>query len=123
LSAPISAHGRVEPWSSVIMSIQSTGLSDWESAPAPLTVTFQTAKKLSGLGLTTLWKLVKEKRIEIVRIGGRSLITYRSLLALLTPTASEAPPRRGRPRKPPQAELPTPRAISTARTSSVPTAG
>jgi len=87
------------------MSIQPTGLSDWESAPAPLTVTFQTAKKLSGLGLTTLWKLVKEKRIEIVRIGGRSLITYRSLLALLTPTASEAPPRRGRPRKPAQAEL------------------
>ena len=83
------------------MSIQSTGLSDWESASAPLTVTFQTAKKLSGLGLTTLWKLVKEKRIEIVRIGGRSLITYRSLQSLLTPTASDVTSRRsrGRPRK------------------------
>jgi hypothetical protein len=89
----------------------------------PITVTFPTAKKITGLGLTTLWKLVKEKRIEIVRIGGRSLITYRSLQALLTPTASEAPPRRGRPRKPAQAELPTPRATSTARISSVPTAG
>ena len=88
------------------MSIQSTGLSAWESAPAPLTVTFQTAKKLSGLGLTTLWKLVKEKRIEIVRIGGRSLITYRSLQALLTPTASEPPRRRGRPRKPTQGDNP-----------------
>ena len=83
------------------MSIQSTGLSDWESASAPLTVTFQRAKQLSGLGLTTLWKLVKEKRIEIVRIGGRSLITYRSLQSLLTPTASDVTSRRsrGRPRK------------------------
>ena len=98
-------------------------MEDTESELTPLAVTFRTAKKLSGLGLTKLWGLAKEKRIEIVRIGGRSLITYRSLQALLTPTASEAPPRRGRPRKPAQAEVPTPRATSTARTSSVPTAG
>ena len=94
-----------------------------ENELTPITVTFATAKTITGLGLTTLWKLAKEKRIEIVRIGGRSLITYRSLQALLTPTASEAPPRRGRPRKPAQAELPTPRATSASPTSSVPTAG
>ena len=74
-----------------------------ENELTPITVTFPTAKKITGLGLTTLWKLAKEKRIEIVRIGGRSLITYRSLQALLTPTASEAPRRRGRSRKPTQA--------------------
>jgi len=81
-------------------------LEDTESELTPLAVTFRTAKKLSGLGLTKLWGLAKEKRIEIVRIGGRSLITYRSLQALLTPTASEAPRCRGRPRKPTQAEVP-----------------
>ena len=80
-------------------------MENTESELTPLAVTFRTAKKLSGLGLTKLWGLAKEKRIEIVRIGGRSLITYRSLQALLTPTASEAPRRRGRPRKSTQAEL------------------
>jgi hypothetical protein len=43
------------------MSIQSTGLGDWES---PLTVTFKTAKKLSGLGLTKLWELAKQGRMS-----------------------------------------------------------
>jgi hypothetical protein len=71
-----------------------------ENELTPITVTFAIARTITGLGLTTLWKLGKEKRIEIVRIGGRTLITYRSLQALLTPTAPEAPRRRGRPRKP-----------------------
>jgi hypothetical protein len=70
--------------------------------PEPLTVTFPTGKKISGLGLTTLWKLGKEGRIELVHVGRRTLITFRSLKALLTPqAASEPEPRRkrGRPRK------------------------
>ena len=71
-----------------------------EDEPNPLTVTFPTAKKISGLGFTTLWKLGKEHRIELVRVGGRTLITFRSLAALLTPpkpgtTAATS----GRPRK------------------------
>jgi len=90
------------------MSIQPTGLSDWESAPAPLTVTFQTAKKLSGLGLTKLWGLAKEDRIKLVRIDGRTLIWFPSLQALLTPPAASNPqlprPRRSRPHKLPQPE-------------------
>ena len=70
-------------------------------ALAPLAVTFPTAKKVSGLGLTSLWKLAKGKRIEIVRIGRRTLITYRSLERLLLPEQTETPQprRRGRPRK------------------------
>ena len=75
------------------------------AAPAdpltPLAVTFPTAKKVSGLGLTSLWKLAKGKRIEIVRIGRRTLITYRSLERLLLPEQTETPQprRRGRPPK------------------------
>jgi hypothetical protein len=88
------------------MSIQSTGLSDWEGVP--LTVTFQTAKKLSGLGLTKLWGLAKEGRIQLVYVDRRTLIWFPSLQALLTPrAASELPrPHRGRPRKAAQLELP-----------------
>jgi hypothetical protein len=69
---------------------------------SPLAVTFTTARKISGLGLTTLWKLGKDGRIELVRVGRRTLITYSSLQALLTPRATVGPPPRrgpGRPRK------------------------
>jgi hypothetical protein len=56
------------------------------------------------LGLTTLWKLAKEKRIEVVRVDRRTLITFRSLEKLLLPGPSpmDAPRRRGRPRKAPE---------------------
>jgi hypothetical protein len=101
------------------MSIRSTGLSDYERREAPgighnrgpplesiaplepLTITFPTAKKISGLGLTTLWKLAKEGRIELVRVGRRTLIWFPSLKLLLTPQAAPEQPRRkrGRPRK------------------------
>jgi hypothetical protein len=41
------------------VSVLSTGLSDYESHVAkPLTVTVGTAKKLSGLGNTTIWALI-----------------------------------------------------------------
>jgi hypothetical protein len=91
------------------VSIHSTGLSDSESAP--LTVTFQTAKKLSGLGLTKLWGLAKQGRLELVYVDGRTLIWFPSLRALLTPrpasdTQLPRPRRgRGRPRKAARLEL------------------
>ena len=68
----------------------------------PLAITFATAKKLSGLGLTTLWGLAKKKRIETVRVNRRTLILFPSLERLLAPEPAEAaaPQRRpGRPRK------------------------
>jgi hypothetical protein len=78
-------------------TITSTGAAD----TVPLTITFATARQISGLGLTTLWRLARERRIEIVRIGRRTLITYRSLEQLLLPPAPDTaqPGRRGRPRK------------------------
>lgn len=67
----------------------------------PLAVTFKVASRITGLGLTTLWKLAKENRIEIVRVGRRTLPTYRSLKKLLLPDRANTAPlrRRGRPRK------------------------
>jgi hypothetical protein len=67
----------------------------------PLSVTVATAKKLSGLGNTTLWGLIKKQRLETVHVGRRTLITFRSLEALLAPSSTSQPQtrRRGRPRK------------------------
>jgi hypothetical protein len=44
--------------------------------------------------------LARDRRIETVRVGRRTLITYRSLARLLLPPEPEAPRRkRGRPPK------------------------
>jgi excisionase family DNA binding protein len=68
------------------MSITRTGLSHHElHGGKPITVTVATAKKLSGLGDTTLWALIKEGKLEPVRIGRRTLVTFSSLEALLAP--------------------------------------
>jgi hypothetical protein len=81
--------------------VLSTGGSDYESHGAkPLTVTVATARKLSGLGNTTLWGLIKDRTLETVHVGRRTLITFRSLEALLAPRSQPQPRRgRGRPRK------------------------
>jgi hypothetical protein len=79
----------------------------------PITVTFPTAKRISGLGMTTLWQLAKDQRIEVVRVGRRTLILYASLERLLAPasgpSAASKPKRRcGRPPKLPRSSGATP---------------
>jgi hypothetical protein len=75
------------------------------SALKPLNVTFQVAKQMTGLGMTTLWALAKTERIQIVRVGRRTLINFASLERLLSVAAPQsgasqlAMPRRGRPPK------------------------
>jgi len=71
-----------------------------EAVPV-IAVTFPTAKRITGLGFTKLWQLGKEKQIEIVHVGRRALITFRSLEKLLLPATAPPhfpPRRRGRPR-------------------------
>lgn len=65
------------------MSICSTGLGDALKGAKPLTVTVKTARKISGLGNTTLYRLIKEKRLETISIGRRRLVKYASLEALV----------------------------------------
>ncbi len=64
----------------------------------PLTVTVKEAMRLSGLGLTTIYKLIREGNLEISNVGARRLITFASLEKAVLPSAANAP-RRGRPRK------------------------
>lgn len=63
---------------------------------APITVTIATARKISGLGNTTIWKMIGDGTLQSVRVGRRRLITYASLERLLTPPdgAAEIEPRR-----------------------------
>jgi excisionase family DNA binding protein len=58
------------------------------NSPKPIPVTIPTARKISGLGNTTVWKLIGEKKLATVKVGRRVLVTYESLERLLTPTAS-----------------------------------
>jgi hypothetical protein len=75
------------------MSVFTTGLSDYEqhtSGMRPLTVNFKIATAISGLGPTTLWKLIADGRLDHVHIGRRALIIFKSLERLLTtPEADE----------------------------------
>jgi hypothetical protein len=69
----------------------------------PLAVTVPHACRLSGYGATTIWALVRDGRLRVVRVPGirRTLIDYCSLAQLLLPPEPDAPQprRRGRPRK------------------------
>jgi hypothetical protein len=57
----------------------------------PLTVTVATAKRLSGLGHTTIWDLIKCQSLEVVRVRRRTLIVYRSLQDLLSARQPQIP--------------------------------
>ena len=74
----------------------------------PLAVTFKVARRITGLGNTTLWKHAKNKRIRLIRPPGtrRTLIDYPSLKKLLSPEPTDTlpPRRRGRPRKLPMTQ-------------------
>jgi hypothetical protein len=70
------------------MSVPSTGLSHHElHGQKPLTVTVTTARKLSGLGNTKIWELIKTHKLKTVSIGRRRLIVFASLEHLLSPEA------------------------------------
>jgi hypothetical protein len=63
----------------------------------PISVTVATAHQMTGLGQSTLWKLISDGTLEVVRFGGRGqdgqrgrgsgrvLILFDSLEALIKP--------------------------------------
>jgi hypothetical protein len=72
------------------MSICSTAAPDPSQALQPLTVTVETSKKLSGLGHTTIWALIKSGKLETICVGRRRLVLYSSLERLLSPNKTAA---------------------------------
>jgi excisionase family DNA binding protein len=51
----------------------------------PISVRIGAAVKLTGIGRTTLFALIKSGKIEAVKVGRSTLIPYRSLRQLLEP--------------------------------------
>jgi excisionase family DNA binding protein len=49
----------------------------------PLAVTVQRARELSGLGNTTIYALIRDKKLETVTVGRRRLVLFKSLESLL----------------------------------------
>jgi excisionase family DNA binding protein len=61
---------------------QSTGRAA-SSNPEPLTVTVAAARKLTGLGHTTVYALIGDQTLQSVMVRGRRLIHYESIKKLL----------------------------------------
>lgn len=53
----------------------------------PVTVTVAGARKALGVGNTTLYKLIAEKRLSTVKIGRRTLVKTDSIRALVDQAA------------------------------------
>ena len=56
----------------------------------PLTVTVATARHLTGLGNTSIWKLIGDGTLATVRVGRRRLILFESIEKLIAPTPDGA---------------------------------
>lgn len=45
----------------------------------PLTVSVHEASKALGIGLTTTWAHIKSGKLQVARLGGRTLVTVESI--------------------------------------------
>ncbi len=59
------------------------------SPSQPVSMTIGAAVRYSGLGRTTLYKLIGEGKLAAVKVMGRRLILRASLDALIVPIATE----------------------------------
>jgi hypothetical protein len=57
----------------------------------PLLVSVRNAKALLGVGHTKVWALIKNKRLDVVYLDGRTLITRASIERLVQQLNEEAP--------------------------------
>ena len=55
----------------------------------PLAIDIREACALAGVGLTTGWKLIRERRLESVKVGRRRLVLRSSIEQLLQPSPSQ----------------------------------
>ena len=69
------------------MSIPSCGNGE---GPKPITVTIPMTRRITGLGNTTVWKLIAEGKLKTATIGRRRLVFYESIEKLLSSRADQA---------------------------------
>jgi excisionase family DNA binding protein len=65
-----------------------------QANPKATVASVRDSTQLLGLSRSTLWKLIKEKRLETVRLGRRTLIRMESIERLLTEGIREDRPGR-----------------------------
>lgn len=56
---------------------------DASTSIEPLTVTVPEALRLTGLGRTSLYRLIGEKKLRHVKVGSRTLIDFASIKRLI----------------------------------------
>jgi hypothetical protein len=75
--------------------LSSTELSDCErkaGSPRPLLVSVADGRTLLGaIGYTKIWALIKDKRLDVVYLDGRTLITLASIERLYQQLCQQAP--------------------------------
>jgi excisionase family DNA binding protein len=57
--------------------------TDEQTRLEPLTVTVQEARRLTGLGNTTIYKLIGQGKLRTTKVGARTLVMFPSLKSLL----------------------------------------
>lgn len=64
--------------------------TDEQTRLEPLTVTVQEARRLTGLGNTTIYKLIGQGKLRTTKVGARTLVMFPSLKSLIecAPAAS-----------------------------------
>jgi excisionase family DNA binding protein len=70
------------------MTIPTTGTSCDTQDARPLAVSVKTACKLTGIGRTLMFELIKDGRIRTVKIGRRRVVIYASLETLCSEGAA-----------------------------------
>jgi hypothetical protein len=49
----------------------------------PITVTVPVTREITGLGNTTVWELIRDGKLQTIKIGKRRLVIYKSIEDLL----------------------------------------
>jgi hypothetical protein len=71
-----------------MQNAKDRGLRTRISTLEPLTVSVRTAQFILDIGNTKFWLLVKQGQIELVEVGRRRMVVYRSLKALAQPVVA-----------------------------------
>jgi excisionase family DNA binding protein len=55
----------------------------------PIGISVMRTREITGLGNTTVWKLIKEGKLRTAKVGGRTLVLYDSVEALFRECAAK----------------------------------
>ena len=65
----------------------------------PFTISVKRACRVLDVGQTTLWAMIRDGKLRVVRLGGRTLVIYASIPELLSSLQRAATPSKVIPRK------------------------